>query len=74
MNLSQVLDTLRAERVHERAPRERGKKCKFCGTYLAIRVEEPTVVHIRNFVTNEVKCECLYNGKQYCQMCHRFQV
>lgn len=76
MNLSQVLDTLRQERSHSHVPCERpkGRKCKFCNTHLAVRIEEPTIVHVRNFVTNEVKVECLYNGKHYCQMCHRYQV
>lgn len=74
MNLSQVLDIVRSERVNTKVERPRGKQCKFCGTHLAIAVEEPTIVHIRNYVSNEVKCECLYNGKHYCKMCHRFQV
>lgn len=74
MDLSQIIDQLRSEEPPKHFNgRPKGKCCKYCNTMLAVEMEEPTVVHIRNFVENTVHVKCLYHGKAFCRMCHRYQ-
>lgn len=74
MNLSNIIDELRAEllpTMHNGQPK--GRCCKYCKTALAVVAEEPTIVHVRNEVQNTVSVKCLYHGKRFCMMCHRYQ-
>jgi hypothetical protein len=75
LNLSQIIDTLRAEQpAHVHNGRPTGKCCKYCSTYLAVVAEEPTIVHVQDPISQTVSVKCFYHGKFYCRMCHRYQV
>lgn len=72
--LSEILEELRSEKPDVMLNgRPKGKCCTYCKTALAVTVEEPTIVHIRNPHTNNVEVKCLYHGKFYCRMCHKYQ-
>lgn len=74
MSLELILEQLKAERpatMHNGRPA--GRCCKYCNTMLAVAMEEPTVVHERNEVTQQVSVKCYYHGKAYCKMCHKYQ-
>lgn len=78
MNLQQIIEQLRSEKptaptasVH--GGRSTGRCCKYCNTFLAVKFEEPTVVHERNPLTQTVSVKCYYHGKAKCDMCHRYQ-
>jgi hypothetical protein len=72
--LSSIIDALRAEKsLHTPSARPAGKCCKYCHTMLAVVVEEPTIVHVRDTLSQSVQVKCLYHGKHYCKMCHKYQ-
>lgn len=70
--LSNILDMLHDE-VSRTNSRPKGQACKHCGCHLAVVKEEPTIVHVRDWTQERVQCKILYNGKYFCQMCHRYQ-
>jgi hypothetical protein len=73
--LSQIIDTLREEKeAHTNGARPKGRCCKYCNTFLAVVMDEPTIVHERDPLSQSVAVKCYYHGKAKCNMCHRYQV
>jgi hypothetical protein len=75
MSLEQIIEQLRSEHtaLEGHGGKPAGRCCKYCNTFLAVKFEEPTLVHERNPLTQAVTVKCYYHGKAKCDMCHRYQ-
>jgi hypothetical protein len=74
MDLKELIDEIRKDPMlaHVGTFTKRGA-CRHCGCFLSLQKEDDTSYHERTR-NGRVSFVVVYNGKFYCQACHRMQV